>query len=157
MSQTTAALRDCVEGRLGLLAEPFGPCDVRSGSNETLPLYFGRMAVQDGTEEGHVKMPDAGGQLPVGVVVASHHATSNTGTPVEPHVGPTGCAGLLRKGYIWVEITTDVAIGDAVHFLSGAGDEGKFANAGGDAVAAAGWVKPALAADGFALLELNLV
>lgn len=159
MSQTTAPRREMVEGRLGLIAEPFAPEDIRAGVQPAAKSYFGRAVVQDGTEEGKLKHPDAAiadlGAL-LGVVSATHAVVSqNDGE--EPNYDAQKTVQYLRKGYIWVKIDADVAIGDAVHVLTGAGDEGKFSNTGGtDISAVARWTRGGLAADGIAQLELNL-
>lgn len=160
MSQTTAPLTTMAAGYPGLAAEPFGPEDVRSVINSAAKMYFGRMVVVDG--EDKAKHPTAAGQKPLGVVMASHAMQSDT-VQDDPGYPAKKTANVLRKGYIWVKIEEDIAIGDAVYFrhtASGGNTKlGSFRNdadtATCDQLTNARWVKGGTAALGYALLELG--
>lgn len=160
MSQTSAPRREMLEGRLGLISQPFAPEDVQSCVSSA-KSYYGRLAIQDGTVEGKCLHPSAAiTSLPKSVlgVVASTHAIESEDGSEDPHYGVTKTINVLRKGYIWVAITEDVEIGDDVHVLFGAGNEGKFATTGGtDLTGVARWTRGGLAADGFAELEVNFI
>lgn len=159
MSQTTAPRREMLEGCPGLLAEPFAPEDIRAGVQAGGKSYYGRLVIQDGTEEGDLVHP-AAAISDLGVVlgvVSSTHAVVSQDDGEDPNYDAGKTVQYCRKGYIWVKIDADVAIGDTVNVLTAAGDEGKFSNTGGtDISAIARWVRGGLAADGAALLELNL-
>lgn len=162
MSQTTAPLRNMVVGQAGLMAEPFGPEDVRSVVNTAGKLYFGRMAVVNTTDEGKSAHPSAAGQAPLGIVMHSH-ATVSLEDGLDAGYAAKETANVLRKGYIWVVIEETIAIGDAVYFRHTAGTGtklGAFRNdadtASCDLLAGARWVKGGTASEGIALLEINL-
>lgn len=160
MSQTTAPRREMVEGALGLVAEPFASHDIHSRINDTDPIFFGRAVIADLTVGGDdgVAHPAAAFTAPEvdGVVMATRALTSKE-TGGDPQYDAKESINVIKKGYIWVHITTDVVKGDAVHILTGAGDEGKFANAGGvDVSSIAKWEKGGLAADGLAILSIDV-
>lgn len=164
MSQTTAPLREMVKGQAGLIAEPFGPEDVRSVVNPSGKLYFGRAAVVVNSNEGLSAHPSAASQVVLGIVAHSH-ATESKQDGDEPNYAAKETANVLRKGYIWVQIEETIAIGDAVFFRHTANGVGKlrlgaFRNdadtATCDQLSGARWVRGGTAAEGIALLEINL-
>jgi len=163
MSQTTAPLREMVIAQAGMMAEPFGPEDVRSVVNTGGKLFFGRMAVVNTTNEGLAAHPSAASQRPLGVVMHSH-ATVSKEDGLDAGYAQRETANVLRKGYIWVVIEETIAIGDSVffrHTASGGNTKlGAFRNdadtATCDQVTNARWVKGGSAAEGLALLELTL-
>lgn len=160
MSQTTAPRREMVEGALGLVAEPFTSHDIHSRINDTDPIFFGRAVIHDagvGGDDGvaHPAAAPTVAQID-GVVMATRAIVSKT-TGGDPQYDAQESINVIKKGYIWVAITADVVKGDPVHVLHGAGTEGKFANAGGvDISSIAKWEKGGLAADGFALLSIDM-
>ena len=163
MSQTTAPRREMVVGQAGQMAEPFGPEDVRSVVNPSGKLFFGRMAVV-GASEGVAAHPSAASQRPLGVVMHSHAIVSKE-DGLDAGYGAKETANVLRKGYVWVVIEETVAIGDAVYFrhtASGGNTKlGAFRNdadtATADQLTNARWVRGGTAAEGIALLELDVL
>lgn len=163
MSQTTAPLREMVAGQAGLIAEPFGPEDVRSVVNPSGKLFFGRLAVV-GASEGVSAHPSAASQKALGVVAHSH-ATVSKEDGLDAGYAAKETANVLRKGYVWVVIEETVAIGDDVYFrhtASGGNTKlGAFRNdadtATCDQLTNARWVKGGSAAEGIALLELDVL
>lgn len=170
MSQTQAPRREMVPGRLGLIAEAFGPCDVRSRVQPGAVSYMGRLVVRDsGTGEEAVAHPSGAlasvdGTVVDGIVASTHAIESNRDSD-DPNYLAGDALNVLRKGYIWVQIEADVSVGDPVlvrHTADGGLDKlGAFAPAAGtglqDISAIAKWEKGGLAADGIALLEINLI
>lgn len=159
MSQTTAPQREMKEGALGLVAHHLGPDDSVSRINESAALFFGRLVTRVVSEDDEVVHPSAAFTVDQidGIVQATRAIISEAGSN-DPNYQAKETANILKKGYIWVAITADVAVGDAVHALTGTGDEGKFADAGGvDISAVAKWERGGLAADGIALLSINLI
>lgn len=159
--QTTAPQRSLNAGYPGLMAEPFGPTDIRSCVQPAAKSYFGRFVVVDG--EGKCKHPTATGQQPLGVVAASQAVMMDSADAL-PGYPAKHTVNVMRKGYIWVAIEEDIAIGDAVYFrhtANGAGklNLGSFRNdadsATCDQLTNARWVKAGTLALGYALLELG--
>lgn len=170
MSQTTAPRREMVPGRLGLIAEAFSPTDVKSRVNDNGPMYFGRLALRDTANgEDHVAHPaGALGSVDGTVIdgiVSSTHAIESARDTSDPNYAAQETVQVMRKGYIWVQIEADVNVGDPVlvrHTVDASLDKlGAFAGAAGtglqDISAVAKWEKGGLAADGVALLEINLI
>lgn len=167
MSQSTAPLREMVPGRVGLIAEAFGPCDVRSRLNASAKSYFGRLVLRDsGSGEDHVAHPAGALAAVNGTVIdgiiSSTHTLESQKDGDEPNYPAKETLNVVRKGYIWVAIDQDVAVGDPVFVRHTGGGEGKFrmdadtANAQ-DISAVAKWEKGGTAAEGIALLEINLI
>ena len=160
MSQTTAPREQMREGALGLVAHHFGPSNVLSKINSTDTVFFGRAVVHKVADgEDGVEMPTAAPtfQTLEGISMATR-AIIDTGAGIEPGYQPMDSINVARKGYVWVKIDVDIVKGDPVHILSAAGKEGVFSNAGGfDATGRMRWERGGLAADGIALLEINLV
>lgn len=161
MSQTTAPLREMIAGQAGQMAEPFGPEDVRSVVNPTGKLFFGRMAVVSG--DGLAAHPTSGSQVKLGVVMHSH-ATVSKEDGLDAGYAAKETANVIRKGYVWVVIEEDIAIGDAVFYRHAAGTGTKLGAFRNDADTAsctaltnARWVKGGTAAQGIALLELDVL
>jgi hypothetical protein len=162
MSQTTAPLRQMVPGRLGLAAEPFNPSTVETKVS-TADIFFGRMCVRDGSEEERVLHPSAASQEKMGVALATHSMESKEDS-LDPHYSPEEAVKLMYKGRVWVCIEADVNVGDEVHFrhtVDASLDKlGCFAPATGtglEALTNARWVKGGTAAEGIALLELDIL
>lgn len=164
MSQTTAPKREMALGRVGLIAEPFGPEDIRSKVNPSGKSYFGRLVIQGAGGDERIAHPAAAIadlKTIMGTVVSTQAITSQNDSD-DPNYPATDAVNVMRKGYMWVAITEDVAVGDPVFVLGSTGDEGKFAMSSGGATdtdisTVARWAKGGLAADGIALLELNLI
>lgn len=161
MSQTTAPLREMVQGQAGQMAEPFGPEDIRSVINTAGKLFFGRLAVVDG--EGKAKHPTATLDKPLGVVMHSH-ATVSKEDGLDAGYATKETANVIKKGYVWVVIEEDIVFGDAVFYRHAAGTGTKLGAFRNDADTAtctalpnARWVKGGLAAQGIALLEINVL
>lgn len=161
MSQITAPLRNMVPGQAGMMAEPFGPEDVRSVVNPLGKLYFGRLAVIDG--ESKAKHPVNGTDKVLGVVMHSH-ATVSKEDGLDAGYAAKETANVIRKGYVWVVIEEDIAVGDAVFYRHAAGTGtklGAFRNDADTATATAltnaRWVIGGTAAQGIALLELGIL
>ena len=160
MSQTTAPRREMVEGKPGQSAEPFGPEDVRTKVQPAGKSYFGRLVLEDNSGEDRVLHPAAtiADLKTVMGIVASTHSIQSVDDTDDAHYPAQEAVKVARKGYMWVAITTDIALGDPVHALITATNEGKFANAGGEDLSSImKWHRAGLAADGAALLELNLL
>lgn len=164
MSQTTAPLRNMVPGRLGLAAEPFNPSTIETKVQPAGKSYFGRMLVDDfaGGEE-RVKHPTATGQKPLGVVMSSHSMVQNEDGD-DPNYAAKDAVKIMNKGRIWVAIEEDIAVGDDVFFRHTAGTGtklGAFRNdadtASADQLTNGRWVKGGTAAEGIALLELDVL
>ena len=163
MSQTSAPLRTMVPGRVGLAAEPFNP----STSETKVSVgksYFGRAVVPDlGSGDDHIKHPDAAGQGVTGVVEASHSMVSNEDAD-DPNYAVQEAVMVKNKGRIWVAIEADVDVGDDVYFRHTADASldklGIFAPAAGtglEQLTNARWIKGGTAAQGIALLELDVL
>lgn len=166
MSQTSAPLREMVPGRLGLLAEPMQSSVIETKVQPGAKSYFGRMVVADpSTGEEAIKHPDATGFASLGVVAATH-AIESQDDGEEPNYPAEDAVTVINKGRVWVAIEEDVAVGDDVycrHTANGAGKLrlGAFRNdddtANADQITNARWVKGGTAADGVALLELDIL
>jgi len=166
MSQTIAPRRENLEGRVGLIAEPFAPEDIRT-KTQNAKSYFGHLVIRDGANEDLIKHPDAAiSDLKlIEGIVASTHAVESQRDGDAPSYPAQDSVNVLKKGYIWVAIEEDVAYGDPVHVrISAAGNEklGAFRpSADGanttDISSIARWTRGGLAADGIAILELNLI
>lgn len=161
MSQTTAPLREMVQGQAGQMAEPFGPEDIRSLVNPNGKLFFGRMAAVDG--EGKAKHPTATGDKLAGVVMHSH-ATVSLEDGLDAGYAAKETANIIKKGYVWVTIEEDIVFGDAVFYRHAAGTGTKLGAFRNDADSAsctalpnARWVKGGTAVQGIALLEINVM
>lgn len=170
MSQTEAPRREMVAGRLGLIAEAFSPYDVKSRINSAAKSFFGRLVIRDtGSGEDAIAHPSSALSAVNGTVidgiVSSTHAIESSRDSDDPAYPAQDTVNVLRKGYIWVQIEADVSVGDPVlvrHTADGGLDKlGAFAPAAGaglqDISAVAKWEKGGLAADGIALLEINLI
>ena len=165
MSQANAPLRDMVPGRLGLAAEPFNPSTLETKVQPAGKSYFGRMVVGDfGGGEERIKHPTAAAQKPLGVVSATHSMPSNEDSD-DPNYPAQEAVKVMNKGRIWVAIEEDIAITDDVYFRhtsGGAGTKlGIFRSdadtARADQITNARWVKGGTAAEGIALLELDVL
>lgn len=164
MSQTTAPLRDMVPGRLGLIAEPTQPSTIESKVQPAAKSFFGRLVVADtASGEDAIKHPDAASQVALGVVAATHAiVSSDDSDPPAYAAGDT--VAVINKGRVWVAIEEDVAVGDDVFFRHTAGSAttlGTFRNdddtSSCDQLTNARWVKGGTAAEGIALLELDVL
>ena len=160
MSQTSAPLREMVPGRLGLAAEPFQSQTIETKVQPSAKSFFGRAVVADiATGEDAIKHIDTTGQTITGVVQASHAlVSSDDGT--DPGYEAQEAVAVMNKGRIWVAINEDVAVGDDVYVVHAAGaDRGKFRtdNTGADQLTNARWIKGGTAAQGIALLELDVL
>lgn len=160
MSQTTAPLRTMEPGRLGLNAEPFNPTDIVSKIDSDGKLYFGRAVTHDtAAGEDQVKHNDAAAQVVAGVVLSSHALVSQSDSD-DPNYAAKQTAPIMKKGKVWVAINEDVAVGDDVYVVhTGAGDLGKFRTdaTNADQLTNARWAKGGTLAQGFALLELDIL
>ncbi len=155
-----------VKGSLGLLAEPFGPCDVRSKVQPAAKSFFGRLVVRDGASADKVKHPTAtiSDLQTIEGVVSSSHAVEQNGSD-DPGYAAKDAVNVMKKGYIWVAIEETVAVGDPVfvRFAAGTGTKlGAFRNDADTATcvdisSVAKWVEGGTAAQGVALLSLNLL
>lgn len=163
MSQTTAPLQDMVPGRLGLHAEPFQPSTVETKVQPGAKTYFGRLVVDDfATGEDAVKHPDAAAQSPRGIALATHSIESGQDGD-DPNYPAQSSIMNLKKGRAWVAIEADVAVTDDVYFRhtadGGLTKLGIFAPAAGvglEQLVNAKWIKGGTAAQGIALLEVDL-
>lgn len=154
-----------VPGRLGLAAEPFNPSTIETKVQPAGKSYFGRLVVDDfaGGEE-RIKHPDAASLKPLGVVMSTHSMPSNEDAD-DPNYPAQEAVKVMNKGRIWVAIEEDIAVGDDVYFrhTAGAGGSklGAFRNdadtATADQLTNARWVKGGTAAEGIALLELDVL
>lgn len=162
MSQVQAPLREMALGQAGLMAEPFGPEDIRSVVNPTGKLFFGRIAAIDG--ENKAKHPTLTTDKILGVVMHSH-ALESKADGLDAGYGAKETANVIRKGYVWVVIEEDIIVGDAVFYRHAAGAGGtKLGALRNDADTAsctalpnARWVKGGTAVQGIALLEVNVM
>jgi len=165
MSQITAPLREMKLGQLGQAAEPFNPSTVETKVQPAAPSFFGRMVVDDfaGGEE-RIKHPTATAQTPLGVVAHSHTVPTNE-DGLDPNYPAKEAVKVINKGRIWVQIDEDVTVADDVffrHTANGGLDKlGAFRTdadtARADQITNARWVKGGLAADGIALVELDVL
>lgn len=165
MSQTTAPLREMVVGRLGLAAEPMQPATIETKVQPSAKSYFGRAIVEDiATGEDAIKHPDAASQSVRGVVMSSHSLVNEDGSD-SPHYPAKESVKVMNKGRVWVQIEEDIAVGDDVYFrhtVNGGLDMlGAFRNdadsGNADQLTNARWVKGGTAAQGIALLELDVL
>jgi len=160
MSQITPPREFLIEGCPGLVAENLNTKDARTGVSSS-EMFYGRLVVDDSaamkTEDG-VKHPAAAfTEMDVIGVVSSTHAIESSRDDLDAHYPAKRQGNILRSGYIWVAITEDIAIGDPVHVLTAAGDEGKFAMSGGEVLANARWKRGGSATEGIALLEIKYI
>lgn len=167
MSQTTAPTNTMVKGTLGIAAQPFSPTDVVTKVQPAAKSYFGRLVVRDGVSTDKVKHPAAtiSDLKTIEGVVQSTHALECNDVD-DPGYAAKDAINVLKKGYIYVAIEEKIAVGDAVfvRFVAGAGGTklGAFRNDADTASAVdissvAKWVEGGSAADGVALLSLNLI
>lgn len=98
------------DGYAGMIADTAGPKDVASRTIETAAVAFG-LVVGAGTADGSVKLGGAGFQ---GIAVADKAQVAD-----EYAVGAV--AGIMRKGTVWVTVTTDVTPADEVTFTAATG------------------------------------
>jgi hypothetical protein len=164
MSQTSAPLRDMVPGRLGLAAEPFNPATCESKVQPGDKSYYGRAVIADfATSEDAIKHPDAASQKVVGVVASTQAIVSQDDSD-DPNYAAKETVKVMNKGRIWVAIEADVDASDDVYFRHTADASldklGIFAPAAGtglDQLTNARWIKGGTAAEGIALLELDIL
>lgn len=163
MSQTSVQ-RDMTPGRLGLAAEPFNPSTIETKVQPAGKSYFGRMVSRDGVSEDKIVAPAGAASNRVGVVVSTHSLPSNEGGD-DPHYAAQDSVMVMNKGRIYVAIEEDIAVGDDVYFRHTAGGGGTklgaFRNdadtATADQLTNARWIKGGTAAEGIALLELDVL
>lgn len=164
MSQTSY-LRNMVPAGLGVQAEPFEPSSIETRVNPSAASYYGRAVVQATGGDSRIKHLDTTGAKVLGVVVASQTLMSQSGSD-EPNYPAKEAVMVMNKGRIWVAIEEDIAVGDAVYVRHTANGSGKlrlgaFRNdsdsSNCDQLTNARWIKGGTSAQGFALLELDVL
>lgn len=152
MSQTSYQV-DFDAGFPGLSGDS-GPADLLTRSNGTAGAFGLGLAVKEGAAANEFAAYTSGSTV-LGVTRHEHTAVEAGGS-----LAVDQTASILTKGRIWVQIDQTVAIGDPVFVRHTAGTAGIFRKdadtANASALPGAKWVKGGTAAEGVALLDLNL-
>lgn len=142
----------------GLLGDSNVIDTLSRANEEAVDLEFGIGVMAGTVADVEALLPTTGNAL-LGVVIHRHQEdrslAADDGVPADG-----GNMELLTKGSIWVHIDQDVAVGDPVFMRIAAGNQGWFRmdadTANAEAVPGARWERGGTAAEGLALLEVNL-
>jgi len=116
---------------------------------------FGRACAKGTVADKQVLIPTTTGDVFRGVAVFTHTVEIDRDTGLAAHADGDAVS-VLRKGKIWVEVTSDVAV-DAVAYVDVAGtDLGKFTDVSSSNLATGGIFRTAASSGGLAVLEINL-
>ena len=109
----SSSMDKCYHGQIG----DIGPSDIVSKCVQTAAIGFG-IAVSRGTLDNQITK--GGDNTFFGVTVRSldREGTANTGA-ITYAVGET--AAVMRKGYIWLTLTTNAAVGSDLHYTDTTG------------------------------------